>query len=58
MKREGICSIPGNFFGFRSGTNFVLSANAIGGSKMNPLASMPFKRFEFKFEHWIDFLDS
>lgn len=48
---KGICILPGNFFGFLSGTNLASSAKAIGGPKMNPLASMPFKGFEAKFEH-------
>jgi hypothetical protein len=32
---------PGNFFGFLKGTNFAPMAKAIGGPKMNPLASTP-----------------
>jgi hypothetical protein len=39
MKR--LKNIPGNFFGFLIGTNFAPMSNAMGGPKMNPLASTP-----------------
>lgn len=35
------CCIPGNFFGFLSGTNFAPIARAMGGPKMKPRASIP-----------------
>jgi hypothetical protein len=34
-------NLPGNFLGFLIGTNFAPMANAMGGPKMNPLASTP-----------------
>jgi hypothetical protein len=37
-------NIPGNFFGFLNGTNFAPIANAIGGPKIKPLASIPVKQ--------------
>jgi len=36
-----LIGIPGNFLGFRKGTNFAPIAKAIGGPNMNPLASTP-----------------
>ena len=33
--------IPGNFFGFLNGTNFAPIANAMGGPKIKPRASIP-----------------
>lgn len=38
---KGIKALPGNFFGFLSGTNLAPMANAIGGPKRNPRASTP-----------------
>jgi hypothetical protein len=50
MKR--LQNIPGNFFGFLIGTNFAPMANAMGGPKMNPLASTPdFDGTEMIHEH-------
>lgn len=37
--------IPGNFLGFRNGTNFAPMANAIEGPNMNPRASIPRMKF-------------
>ena len=43
---HGICSkSPGNFFGFRMGTNLAPSANAMGAPKMKPRASIPTHSF-------------
>lgn len=39
-----ICNLPGSFLGFLKGTNFAPIANAMGGPKMKPLASIPIKR--------------
>jgi hypothetical protein len=34
-------NIPGNLLGFLIGTNFAPIANAMGGPKIKPLASIP-----------------
>ena len=39
----GLKILPGNFFGFLKGTNLAPIAKAIGGPKINPLASIPEK---------------
>jgi hypothetical protein len=43
LKEQSKLYIPGNFFGFLNGTNFAPIANAMGGPKIKPLASIPAK---------------